>query len=471
MSRCLTRTAGWRTTPRPRSPNGSLRRTRSRAAGSTRCRRAPRSRERIGKLLRSEPVARYGFQYRKQLFALKRQPPRAQPHARRVEADGVVSSERTVLDPVALDPSGRTTIDFYRPSHDGRHVVVSLSKDGSEDGTAHVFDVATGKRLPDVVPGVTFPTAGGSVEWAPDSRGLLLHALSARQRAARRRPSFLSAGLVSRAGHADGERSIRDRPGLSADRGDRASRQPATAATCSPSVANGDGGEFAYHLRDAGRPLDRDRGLQATRVKRVVFGDDGNLYATHGEGRAARPHRRDPAGATRARERAPSSFPRRHGAGRERHRDAHAALRHVSNRRAVHGAHLRARRQAAWRQLPAPTRFGHRTSSTAARRRRRPRAHDELRRPAFAGRVTTARRNRLVRTQLIGKPDRSISRTPSSRASSPMSKDGTRVPLNVVQRKGAPRDGSQPAAAVRLRRLRHQHGRPISRRCTRLWLD
>ncbi|MET0205034.1 MAG: S9 family peptidase, partial [Casimicrobiaceae bacterium] len=33
--------------------------------------------ERIGKLLQSEPVARYGFQYRKQLFAFKRQPPRA----------------------------------------------------------------------------------------------------------------------------------------------------------------------------------------------------------------------------------------------------------------------------------------------------------------------------------------------------------------------------------------------------------
>src|SRR4030095_14970399 len=101
----------------------------------------------------------------------KRQPPRAQPMLVVLKPTTIVSSERTVLDPVALDPTGRTTIDFYRPSHDGRLVVVSLSKDGSEEGTAYVFDVATGKRLPDVVQGVAFPTGGGSVEWAADSRG------------------------------------------------------------------------------------------------------------------------------------------------------------------------------------------------------------------------------------------------------------------------------------------------------------
>ena len=67
--------------------------------------------------------------------------------------------------------AARTTIDFYAPSYDGKHVALSLSKSGSEVGTAYVLDVATGKQLPDAVPRVMYPTAGGSIEWSADSQG------------------------------------------------------------------------------------------------------------------------------------------------------------------------------------------------------------------------------------------------------------------------------------------------------------
>ena len=143
-----------------------------------------------------------------------------------------------MLDPGKLDPRGRTTIDFYKASYDGKHVIVSLSEDGSEDGTAYVYDVATGKRrLPDVLPGVTYPTAGGSAEWAADSKRLLLHALSAQGRAAGSRSSFLSAGVLPPAGNAGRDGSLRHRPRVAADRGDRARRRAATANTCSPTCA------------------------------------------------------------------------------------------------------------------------------------------------------------------------------------------------------------------------------------------
>ena len=78
---------------------------------------------------------------------------------------------------VVVDPNTMTTgkesvaIDFYRPSLDGKLVAVSLSSGGSEDGTAHVFAVATGKELPDRVPGVNFATAGGSIAWNKDGSG------------------------------------------------------------------------------------------------------------------------------------------------------------------------------------------------------------------------------------------------------------------------------------------------------------
>ena len=63
-------------------------------------------------------------------------------------------SEKVIVDPNQLDPKGTTAIDFYVPSLDGRLVAVSLSEGGSEEGTVHVYEAATGKELPDVIPRV-----------------------------------------------------------------------------------------------------------------------------------------------------------------------------------------------------------------------------------------------------------------------------------------------------------------------------
>jgi prolyl oligopeptidase len=54
-----------------------------------------------------------------------------------------------------------------------------------------------------------------------------------------------------------------------------------------------------------------------------------------------------------------------------------------------------------------------------------------------------ARRSRLVRTQLIGRPDVDYADAVVTREFA-RSKDGTEVPLTIVSRKGAPRDGDQP---------------------------
>ena len=48
---------------------------------------------------------------------------------------------------------------------------MSLSKGGSEDGTLHVFDSATGSTVGEVIPRVNFPTAGGGLAWSADGRG------------------------------------------------------------------------------------------------------------------------------------------------------------------------------------------------------------------------------------------------------------------------------------------------------------
>ena len=113
-----------------------------------------------------------GVKYRGgQLFAIKQQPPREQPVIVVMRSADDLASERIVVDPAVLDPSGNTAIDFYVPSGDGSRVAVSLSVGGNERGDVHVFDVATGRQLPDVVARVNGGTAGGSLAWNADGSG------------------------------------------------------------------------------------------------------------------------------------------------------------------------------------------------------------------------------------------------------------------------------------------------------------
>ncbi len=105
------------------------------------------------------------------LFAIETQPPKPQSFLVALTSPDDPASARTIVDPNTIDPSGATTIDFYVPSHDGKLVAVSLSKNGSEDGSLSVFDAATGKRLEDPIPRVNGATAGGGVAWNADSTG------------------------------------------------------------------------------------------------------------------------------------------------------------------------------------------------------------------------------------------------------------------------------------------------------------
>jgi prolyl oligopeptidase len=104
------------------------------------------------------------------LFAIETQPPKLQPFLATLASVDNPGSARAVVDPNTIDPSGSTSIDFYVPSIDGKLVAVSLSKGGSEEGSVSVFEVATGKQLPEVIARVNGATAGGSVAWNASPR-------------------------------------------------------------------------------------------------------------------------------------------------------------------------------------------------------------------------------------------------------------------------------------------------------------
>jgi prolyl oligopeptidase len=132
----------------------------------------PVLRKRLKELL-TDPSPSYGdLQVRHgTLFALKRQPPKEQPFLVAIHSVDDPASARVVLDPTALDARGKTAIDFYVPSPDGTKVAVSLSQGGSEEGSLHVYDVASGKEIGEAVPRVQFATAGGDVAWNGDGSG------------------------------------------------------------------------------------------------------------------------------------------------------------------------------------------------------------------------------------------------------------------------------------------------------------
>ncbi|MEO8345291.1 MAG: prolyl oligopeptidase family serine peptidase [Betaproteobacteria bacterium] len=237
----------------------------------------PEIAKRVGKLLRTKTVSRYAFQFRQQLFAMKDAPPANQNVLVVLPPDGDVAREKVILDPNVLDKSGHTTIDFYKASYDGKRVVVTLSVDGSEDGTAYVYDVATRKRLPDVIPGVNFPTAGGSVEWAPDNTGFYYTRYPQKgERPDADRHFYQTVWFHQLGTPISADRYVigRDFPRIAEIelKGGRDGKYLVAE------VRNGDGGEIAFHVRDEAGQWTQIAGF-TDGVKQMSFGQDGRLYA------------------------------------------------------------------------------------------------------------------------------------------------------------------------------------------------
>lgn len=104
------------------------------------------------------------------LFAMNWEPGKQQGVLVTLRSPDDPESKHVVLDPMQIDATGSTAIQFYVPSQDGSKVAVSLAQGGSEMGSVRVYDVATGKPLSDVVPRVT-AIGGGSVIWKGDGGG------------------------------------------------------------------------------------------------------------------------------------------------------------------------------------------------------------------------------------------------------------------------------------------------------------
>ncbi|MBB6171396.1 prolyl oligopeptidase [Nocardiopsis mwathae] len=71
--------------------------------------------------------------------------------------------ERVVFDPAVHDPSGRTTLDAWEPSPDGRLVAVQTSTGGTERGALRVLSADSGLPVEEPIRGVRY----SQVAWLP----------------------------------------------------------------------------------------------------------------------------------------------------------------------------------------------------------------------------------------------------------------------------------------------------------------
>ena len=190
----------------------------------------------------SSLVARPGI-----LFAMKFQPPKQQPMLVTLASANDLKSEKVVLDPNVLDAKGTTAIDWFVPSLDGKYVAVSLSKGGSEDGTLHIYETATAKALTDTIGHVQYPTAGGSAAWNADGTGIYYTRFPRQGDRPEADLNFYQQVYLHKLGTPDTDDTYsigKDFPRI-AEVVLEASRDGKYILV---TVANGDGGDFAHYL-------------------------------------------------------------------------------------------------------------------------------------------------------------------------------------------------------------------------------
>jgi prolyl oligopeptidase len=209
------------------------------------------------------------------VFAYYSQPPKQQPMIAMLTNAADPAFARVIVDPNLINSQGTTAVDWFEPSPDGKMLAVSMSENGSEDGTLHLFEVISGKQIGPPIPRVQYPTGGGSLAWRADSQGFWYTRYPGTDRPLEERHFFQQIYF-----HRLGEDPANDSYVLGKDFPKVAEIKldcRFNAQLVIVSVANGDGGEFAHYVIDA-RGAVRQITRFEDKVVAAAAGADGALY-------------------------------------------------------------------------------------------------------------------------------------------------------------------------------------------------
>jgi len=211
----------------------------------------PAVKERLTRLSGSRSSRYFDLQFRGgMLFAMKYQPPQEQPMLVALPSADNPDKAKVIFDPNGASSKGSVAIDFYVPSLDGKYVAAAVSENGSEDSSAIIFEVSSGKKLADVVPRVNFATAGGSIDWKADRSGFYY----TRYPQGKERPSEDADFYQQVYFHKLGTPPAQDVYMIGKEFPRIAEVQLRTSDDgrwLVASVANGDGGQFEHYVMDA----------------------------------------------------------------------------------------------------------------------------------------------------------------------------------------------------------------------------
>jgi prolyl oligopeptidase len=220
------------------------------------------------------PITNYGSLHPAggKLFASRKQPKHEQPELIVMDDPSAADRAKLIFDPAAAG-GAQQAVDWWVPAPDGKKIAVSISLNGSEAGTLHVLDL-DGKDLEPPIPNVQRGTGGGSVAWTPDSRGLYY----TRYPSQGEKPDDELSFWMQVWFHQLGTTLDKDRYEMGKDlpkigeiqlASDKHGRVIAT-------VQNGDGGTFRHYLRDgkAWRQLDD----WSDRIVEITFGEHDELW-------------------------------------------------------------------------------------------------------------------------------------------------------------------------------------------------
>jgi prolyl oligopeptidase len=209
------------------------------------------------------------------LFAMRSQPPQQQATLVTLRSADA-GSARIIFDPNAASRTGSLSVDYYSASLDGKYVAVALSEGGSEDANARVFEVASGKELKDVVPRVNFATAGGSIAWKADDSGFYYTRYPQGSERPAEDANFYQQVYFHKLGTDSKQDSYvmgKEFPRIA----ETQLRMSEDGRWLLAAVANGDGGEFAHYVLDGSGKCTQVTHFEDGVVS-VQFGPKDELY-------------------------------------------------------------------------------------------------------------------------------------------------------------------------------------------------